>query len=111
MNLKYLVIKCNDLKKSKAFYEAIGFHPIKEKHGNGVEHYSFALNDFIIELYPSNKRVEGILIFGLEIKIPIEEFIQRLKFISYDQELSKNKDGIFSINDPDGNKIHIIGMR
>ena len=67
--------------------------------------------DFIIELYPSNKRVEGILIFGLEIKIPIEEFIQRLKFISYDQELSKNKDGIFSINDPDGNKIHIIGMR
>ena len=81
MNLKYLVIKCNDLEKSKAFYEAIGFHPVKEKHGSGVEHYSF------------------------------KEFIQRLKFISYDQELSKNKDGIFSINDPDGNKIHIIGMR
>ena len=111
MNLKYLVIKCNDFKKSKAFYEAIWFHLVKERHGNGAEHYSFALNDFIIELYPSNKRVEGILIFGLEIKIPIEEFIQRLKFISYDQELSKNKDGIFSINDPDGNKIHIIGMR
>ena len=111
MNLKYLVIKCNDFKKSKAFYEAIGFHLVKERHGNGAEHYSFALNDFIIELYPSNKRVEGILIFGLEIKIPIEEFIQRLKFISYDQELSKNKDAIFSINDPDGNKIHIIGMR
>jgi catechol 2,3-dioxygenase-like lactoylglutathione lyase family enzyme len=31
MNLKYLVIKCNDLEKSKAFYEAIGFHPVKEK--------------------------------------------------------------------------------
>ncbi|MBP7280126.1 MAG: hypothetical protein KBA66_01020 [Leptospiraceae bacterium] len=110
MNLKYLVIKCNDLKKSKAFYEAIGFHPIKEKHGNGVEHYSFAINDFIIELYPSTKRAEGNLIFGLEIKIPIEEIIRRLKFISYDQELSKNKDGKFSINDPDANKIFISGI-
>lgn len=105
MNLKYLVIKCTDLEKSKAFYEAIGFHPVKEKHGNGVEHYSFALNDFIIELYPSNKIIEGRLIFGLEIKISIDEIMQRLKFISSDQELSKNKDGKFSINDPDGNRI------
>lgn len=105
MNLKYLVIKCNDLEKSKAFYEAIGFHPVKEKHGSGVEHYSFMVNDFVIELYPSSKRVEGNLILGLEINIPIEEIRQRLKFISSDQELSKNKDGKFSINDPAGNRI------
>ncbi len=105
MNLKYLVIKCNDLEKSKAFYEAIGFHPLKEKHGRGVEHYSFTINDFVIELYPSSKSVEGNLIFGLEIKIPIEEIMQRLKFISYDQELSKNKNGNYSINDPDGNRV------
>ncbi len=56
MKLSYLVIKSNDLEKSKTFYEAIGFHLVKEKHGSGVEHYSFALNDFIIELYPANKR-------------------------------------------------------
>jgi lactoylglutathione lyase len=107
MELKYLVIKCNDLEKSKAFYEAIGFYPVKEKHGSGVEHYSFAVKDFVIELYPSNKRVEGNLILGLEIKISIDEIMQRLKFISYDQELSKNKDGNFSIKDPDGNRIYI----
>lgn len=107
MELKYLVIKCNDLEKSKAFYEAIGFYPVKEKHGSGVEHYSFAVKDFVIELYPSNKRVEGNLILGLEIKISIDEIMQRLKFISYDQELSKNKDGNFSIKDPDGNRINI----
>ncbi len=107
MELKYLVIKCNDLEKSKAFYEAIGFYPVKEKHGSGVEHYSFAIKDFVIELYPSNKRVEGNLILGLEIKISIDEIMQRLKFISYDQELSKNKDGNFSIKDPDGNRINI----
>ncbi len=110
MNLKYLVIKCNELEKSKAFYEAIGFHPVKEKHGSGAEHYSFAINDFVIELYPSNKSVEGNLILGLEIKIPIEEIMQRLKFISYQQELSKNKNGNISINDPDGNKIFINGI-
>lgn len=107
MELKYLVIKCNDLEKSKAFYEAIGFYPVKEKHGSGVEHYSFAIKDFVIELNPSNKRVEGNLILGLEIKISIDEIMQRLKFISYDQELSKNKDGNFSIKDPDGNRINI----
>lgn len=110
MNLKYLVIKCNDLEKSKVFYEAIGFHPIKEKHGSGVEHYSFAINDFVLELYPSNKRVEGNLILGLEIKISLEEIMQRLKSISCQQELSKSKDGKISINDPDGNKIHFSGM-
>ena len=110
MELKYLVIKCNDLEKSKAFYEAIGFHPVKEKHGSGVEHYSFALNDFIIELYPSNKSVKGNLILGLEIKTPIEEIIKRLKFISYHQDFSISKDGKFSINDPDGNRIHLFGI-
>jgi len=110
MNLKYLVIKCNDLEKSKAFYEAIGFRPVKEKHGNGAEHYSFAVNDFVIELYPSSKRVEGNLILGLEIKIPIEEVIKRLNSISYHQELSKSKDGNFHITDPDGNRIHISGV-
>ncbi|MBK6608638.1 MAG: VOC family protein [Leptospiraceae bacterium] len=107
MKLTYLVIKCNDIEKSKSFYEAIGFLPVKEKHGKGAEHYSFALNDFIIELYPSSKIVEGNLIMGLEIKIPIVEIKKRLKFISYETEPSKNKDGNFSINDPDGNKIRI----
>jgi catechol 2,3-dioxygenase-like lactoylglutathione lyase family enzyme len=109
-NLKYLVVKCNDLEKSKAFYEALGFHPVKEKHGNGAEHYSFAINDFAIELYPSNKSIEGNLILGLEINIPIEEIMQMLDSISYEQELSKNKDGKFSITDPDGNRIHISGV-
>ena len=58
-----------------------------------------------MELYPSNKSVEGNLILGLEIKISIDEIIRRLKYISYETELSKNKDGDFSIKDPDGNRI------
>jgi lactoylglutathione lyase len=110
MNLTYLVIKCNNLEKSKAFYEAITFHPIKEKHGNGVEHYSFKVNDLIMELYPSDREIEGTLILGFEIKIPIEEIMQRLFSITYQQELIQNKDGKFSIEDPDGNKIHIMKL-
>ena len=110
MNLNYLVIQCNNLENSKAFYEAIGFHPIKEKHGNGLEHYSFKINELIIELYPSKKEIVGNLILGLEIKIEIEEVMQRLICVKYQQDLIKTKDGKLSIEDPDGNKIHIMNL-
>lgn len=105
MNLKYLVIKCNDIEESKIFYEAIGFELTKEKHGEGLEHYSFKLNDITIELYPTKKRVEGNLILGLEIEISVLEIQKKLSAISYSKEFIKNKDGSVSILDPNGNKI------
>lgn len=75
-----------------------------------MEHYSFEMNDFIIELYPSNKSLEGNLIFGLEIKISVEEIMQRLNLISYDNEIFQTKDGSFSVKDPDGNRIIFDGI-
>ncbi len=54
MKLNYLTIKVNNIDDSKELYESFGLNPIKEKHGNGPEHYSIELGNTILEIYPIN---------------------------------------------------------
>lgn len=52
-----LVLKTNQLDKQKKFYETLGLHFQKEKHGNGPEHFSTTLKDqsIVFEIYPLPK--------------------------------------------------------
>lgn len=49
MNL--VVLRCEDIEKSKPIYECLGFSFEKEKHGNGPQHYSSIVQDIVFELY------------------------------------------------------------
>ena len=52
-----LVIKTNQLQKQKAFYEKLDLIFHKEKHGNGLEHYSSIIENqnIVFEIYPLSK--------------------------------------------------------
>jgi hypothetical protein len=50
-----LVLRCTDLARSKAFYEALGLTLRAEKHGNGPEHWACQVGRTVLELYPASK--------------------------------------------------------
>jgi len=50
-----LVLRCTDLAKSKAFYEALGLAFQSEKHGAGPAHWSCLIGGTVLELYPASK--------------------------------------------------------
>lgn len=51
--LSFLVLRCVDIEKSRAFYEMIGLRFVRERHGNGVEHYASEDGALSLELYPT----------------------------------------------------------
>ncbi len=57
LSLNLLVLRCADIQLSKAFYERLGCLFVKEKHGNGLEHYAACLgSSLVIELYPATEK-------------------------------------------------------
>lgn len=60
VGLDYLVLRCADLERSRAFYEALGIQLVPEQHGRGHPHYSGAVGSVVLELYPlSGKPTSG----------------------------------------------------
>ena len=47
-----MVLRCSDLERSRAFYEALGFTLTSEQHGSGPRHYSTRVGQTVLELYP-----------------------------------------------------------
>lgn len=50
--LSLLVLRCEDVEKSVAFYRAIGLDFKAEQHGTGPEHFACENAGFVLELYP-----------------------------------------------------------
>lgn len=51
-----LILRCADIDKTRVYYERHGYSFTKEKHGDGPEHYSWAKDDIVVELYPAENR-------------------------------------------------------
>lgn len=52
MHISFFVIHSDDLDLSVRFYSALGLSFVKEKHGNGLEHYAAELGQTVLEIYP-----------------------------------------------------------
>jgi catechol 2,3-dioxygenase-like lactoylglutathione lyase family enzyme len=76
MNL--VVIRVSDLERSRGFYSTLGLALNPEKHGAGPLHYSCVMNDVVVELYPTKKRVTGGGRIGLRVAAP-EDAVDRLQ--------------------------------
>jgi lactoylglutathione lyase len=53
VKISLLVIRCLDIEVSKNFYELLGFSFAKERHGNGLLHYTCEHEGSVFELYPN----------------------------------------------------------
>src|SRR4051812_37151198 len=50
--LNLVVIRSADLERAARFYEALGVHLTRERHGSGPEHLAGAAGTVILEVYP-----------------------------------------------------------
>lgn len=104
MKISLLVIRCHDIEVSKAFYERLGLHFQKEKHGKGLEHYSCEYEDTVFELYPKTIQT-GLDNIRIGFKVTdINLIISQLEILS-SYEFAGNK--IYVVLDPDGRKVEI----
>ncbi len=68
-SLGLLVLRCDDLERTRAFYDALGLTFTPEQHGAGPRHFSAKLGSLVLELYPASAahRPETGLRLGLSI--------------------------------------------
>lgn len=103
MRLRLLVIRCNDIEKSKRFYESLGMSFVKESHHGGPLHYSVEVDGFVFELYPSSARFPACKTrLGFEPSISKE----KLKLIARDS-YNYNDKTVYVLEDPDGRKVDL----
>jgi len=108
IKLNLLVLRCQDIEKSKTFYEKLSLNFVKEKHGKGDEHYACMFDDMIFELYPlktpaiiDNTRLG----FTLDIN-NMREFLEKEK-IDIIMEYTYDTRDIFVVYDPDMRKVEL----
>jgi catechol 2,3-dioxygenase-like lactoylglutathione lyase family enzyme len=108
LKLNLLVLRCENIEKSKLFYEKLGLLFQKEQHGNGPEHYSTQLDHTLIELYPlaENRCVENTRLgFSLD-RNEIDGFLIR-KEIKVTSQYQYNDKKVIVVEDPDRRKIEL----
>jgi lactoylglutathione lyase len=52
VHLNLVVIRSANLEKSVKFYQMLGLHFEKHRHGNGLEHFASNIGQTIFEIYP-----------------------------------------------------------
>jgi hypothetical protein len=60
--MNVIILDCWNIEITKDFYEKAGFQFVKEKHGDGPEHYATQLEGgFVFELYPIQEGTKKFL--------------------------------------------------
>jgi predicted enzyme related to lactoylglutathione lyase len=65
--LSLVVLKTPELERLKAFFETLGLPLAAEQHGAGPQHYTAALGEVVLELYPSDGPVDTSVRLGFTV--------------------------------------------
>jgi lactoylglutathione lyase len=68
--LSLVVIRARDMDRLGGFYEALGFHFTRHRHGNGPEHLSSTLGETVFEIYPASGPGESTIATRLGFSVP-----------------------------------------
>lgn len=109
ISLSLLVLRCADIQRSQAFYEALGLRFTREQHGQGPVHYSALLGETVIELYPDTERTTADLRLGFSSDLHPSCVSKALQIGG--QLLKPNSVDTISayalIQDPDGHRLEL----
>ena len=104
MNVNLLVLRCEGIPISKAFYEDVfGMVFQEEKHGTGPTHYSTFIGEIVLELYPKSGKDTSGLRLGLKMT-KLSEIFSKLRALEIPFIERTNS---IEITDPDGHVIHV----
>jgi catechol 2,3-dioxygenase-like lactoylglutathione lyase family enzyme len=107
MVLEYVVLRCADMERSRAFYEALGLHLVDEQHGSGARHYSCRLRNVVLELYPLAARPTSGVRLGIQVP-NLEATVEAVRAIG--AVVRMNGSGATAsavLRDPDGHEIAV----
>lgn len=108
LQLNLLVLRCQALEASKRFYERLGFHFVKEQHGDGPIHYASQEAGMVFELYPSPEDdVADRTRLGFSVP-SLEEIVARLETVN--RHIIAD-DVVYIVQDPDGRKVELREQR
>jgi len=112
MDLKLIVIRTDEMKRLADFYSLLGLTFEYHKHNNSPLHYSAAIGQTVLEIYPLTKSQSEAdknlrLVFSID---NFDSVILKLKDIEsiFSLEPSQTDFGFITIiEDPDGRKIEL----
>ena len=96
MQLNLLVLRCQDIEKTRQFYSQLGFQFVPEQHGNSPLHYSAQLDALTLELYPAKSEPDTV---RLGFSVPESLILQ----------LGLNNSGV--LRDPDGRSVELFCIK
>jgi catechol 2,3-dioxygenase-like lactoylglutathione lyase family enzyme len=112
IGLEYVVLRCADLERSRAFYEALGLDPVAEQHGGGARHYACAVGRIVLELYPSSGKPTSGLRLGLGVE-NVGAVVDAMRRAGADlvraDVTGPSPQAV--LRDPDGHEVVLVGGR
>ncbi|MCA0454483.1 MAG: VOC family protein [Chloroflexi bacterium] len=113
--MSLLVLRTSTIETTLAFYRAFGLTFAQEQHGTGPVHYSTALGDTTLELYPAettqmlDRKAGGATMIGIKVE-SVDAVIEALNQLGI-QPLSPAKDSAWgrraTVLDPDGRLVEL----
>ena len=100
--LTLVVLRCSDLERSRAFYEALGLTLTPEQHGSGPRHYSTRVSQTVIEFYPDASGSTRGLRLGLRL-VDVSAAVSALLEIG----AALRPGSPPTIDDPDGHRLEL----
>ncbi|MDA9004135.1 VOC family protein [bacterium] len=104
MTLSLVVVRCNNILKTRIFYEALGFTFVEEQHGRGPVHFASCDHGVVFELYPAKTTpIQDDTRLGFTIE-NLDTIIHTLPVVNtylWDHKMH------YILVDPDGRKIEI----
>ncbi len=115
IEVSLVVLRAENLEKTREFYEQIGLNFVEEQHGTGPVHYACELNGMVIEIYSGKpgsapeRTQAGAVMLGLRVEA-VENLVQQLEqaghtIITPPKASPWGKRAV--ISDPDGRAIEL----
>ena len=108
MTLNLLVLRCQNIHESKAFYEKLNINFVEEQHGKSPVHYAAEIGSLVLELYPlaKHENIDNCRL-GFELK-DTDNILKQLNVItSYQRE----NQWVHVVQDPDGRKVELLRFK
>lgn len=106
--LHLIVVRCDDIEITRAFYESLNVHFTAEQHGKGPLHYSATFGELVLELYPGTPDVATRLGFRVR---GVREAIDRA-LLAGGALLEDVSPGPWEVRavlrDPDGRSVELV---
>jgi lactoylglutathione lyase len=107
-----IVLPSDDMERTKAFYERLGFAFQKEQHGKGPEHYAAEQGGSVLEIYPKpaapKAAPDQYIRIGIDLKRDFDAVVREAIALTGGKPLEPTYTGITTVRDPDGRAILLI---